>query len=515
MLLARFFSSNTKILQAQGNIMFAFGQSGNRSYNSVHKSFSNQKPVKQHMAADRRCYILGSVTRASTIKATTLFRYKYHDVFLSTLGDHYSEHSYQHFWAWSPRFQTNCKGVLNLSGKNSFTCKVESILGSDIMNGRAFVFSMGQDMQDILSSKRIGRLPDDGVGRGVVDLQDHDCAGTLIPGLPDDVAKSIVALAPQSDLPAMGCVAKSWNALLRSKEFHKIRRDSGTAEKRLYALTLSEDRRSTCWKTFSTVQNVWKDLAPLPGPLKSGSGFAVVDGKLLIIGGAVEGSRPSAVADVLLYDTSLNRWRKVASMHSARYEFACAVLNGLVYVVGGHGLGGKNLPHVEVYDLEQDRWTKLPSLRRARWGCIGCGLEGKLYVMAGRSSFTIGHSRCVDVFDPLKGQWEEAKNGCMMVLAHAIVDQELFCIEWKNDRKLAVFNAAENLWKSVVLPLAGSLSVGFYLANVNGKLLLFPTSTESACDTLIYDPNASSGSEWQTAEIRPLGACLYCTTIEA
>ncbi|MCO5595308.1 hypothetical protein L7F22_049349 [Adiantum nelumboides] len=381
------------------------------------------------------------------------------------------------------------------------------------MSCRGFVLSMGKEA--LRNSEKIGGLSAEDVVKDLISLQNHECAGTLIPGLPDDVAKSIMAMAPQSDLPAMGCVAKSWNMLLRSKEFNNIRRHLGTVEKQLYALTLSEDRRSTCWKVFSTIQNVWKDLAPMPGPLKSGSGFAVVDGKLLIIGGAVEGSKPLAVADVLLYDTSLNRWRKVASMHSARYEFACAVLNGLVYVVGGHGLGGKNLPTVEVYVPEQDKWIKLPSLRRARWGCIGCGLEGKLYVMAGRSSFTIGHSRRVDVFDPLKGQWEEAKNGCMMVLTHAIVDQELFCIEWKNDRKLAIFNAAENLWKSVALPLAGSLSVGFYLANVKGKLLLLPTSTDVSCDTLVYDPHASSGSEWQTAEIRPLGTCIYCTTIEA
>lgn len=201
-------------------------------------------------------------------------------------------------------------------------------------------------------------------------------------------------------------------------------------------------------------------------------------------------------------------------MHTPRYEFACTVLNGLVYVVGGHGLGGKNLPNVEVYNPEEDVWTKLPSLKRARWGGIGCGLKGRLYVMAGRSSFTIGHSRCVDVYDPVKGQWEEAKNGCMMVLTHAIVEHELFCIEWKNDRKLAVFNATENSWKRVALPLAGSLSVGFCLANLCGKLLLFPT-TEVPCDTFVYDPRATSGSEWQTAEIRPPGTCICCTTIKA
>eukprot|EP00250_Pteridium_aquilinum_P014081 c21765_g1_i1 orf=591-1865(+) len=410
-------------------------------------------------------------------------------------------------------FQSSYQGVFNMSATSTLKCKVESLVGSDIIAGRGLGLSKGYDPLDVNRDYIAG--PSCKMEEGPSILQDYDYAGTLIPGLPDDIAKSCMALVPRTDFPAMGCVAKSWKAVLQSKEFRKIRTDMGTIEAWLYALTISEDHKRTCWQVFSPLQNAWKDLSPMPGPLKSGSGFAVLDGKLLVIGGAVGESKSSAVADVLLYDSSLNRWRKIANMHTPRYEFACAVLDGSVYVVGGRGVGGKNLSDVEVYDVQRDMWTKLPSLRRARWGGIGCGLEGKLYVMAGRSSFTIGHSRCVDVYDPVKGQWEEAKNGCMMVLTHAIVDQELFCIEWKNDRKLAVFNAAQNSWKRVVLPLAGSLSVGLSLADLSGKVLLFPTTTEVPCDTFVYDPHAASGSEWQTAEIRPVGTCMCCTTIEA
>ena len=203
-------------------------------------------------------------------------------------------------------------------------------------------------------------------------------------------------------------------------------------------------------------------------------------------------------------------------MRTPRYEFACAVLGGFVYVVGGHGIAGKNLANVEVYDPLNNVWTDLPSLKRARWGCIGSALGGKLYVMGGRSSFTIGHSRCVDVFDPATKQWQEEKNGCMMVLTHAIVDEELFCIEWKHDRKLAVYNASENSWKRVALPLAGSLNVGFCLANLGGKLLLYPTRGEAPCDTFVFNPNAPSATAWQTMEImRSVGTCLCCATIAA
>lgn len=346
--------------------------------------------------------------------------------------------------------------------------------------------------------------------------QSEEPDGLLIPGLSDDIAKSCLSLVPRSDFPAMSCVAKAWKALLQSKEFHFIRKDSGMLEEWLYALTVTQDCQKMCWQVFSPNYNEWNDLPPMPGPSKCGSGFVVIDGKLLVIGGLVEeDAKSTAVADVLVYNSALNRWSKVASMHTPRYEFACAVLGGSVYVVGGHGTGGKNLSSVEVYDPLKDDWTNLPSLKRARWGCIGCGLEGKLFVMGGRSSFTIGHSRCVDIYDPATRQWEETKNGCVMVLTHAIVDKELFCIEWKNDMKLAVYNAAENSWKKVALPLAGSLSVGFCLASLMGKLLLFPTKTEAPCETFLYDPHASSGAEWQTTAIKPVGTCVCCATIAA
>lgn len=72
--------------------MFAFGHRANRPRNPTHKFFSSKKRGENYMAADKKCYILGSVTKASTIKASTLFKHKYHDVFLSALGDHYIEH---------------------------------------------------------------------------------------------------------------------------------------------------------------------------------------------------------------------------------------------------------------------------------------------------------------------------------------------------------------------------------------------------------------------------------------
>lgn len=84
-------------------------------------------------------------------------------------------------------------------------------------------------------------------------------------------------------------------------------------------------------------------------------------------------------------------------MNTARYDFACAEVNGIIYAVGGYGIDGDSLSSAEMYNPDTNRWTLMESLRRPRWGCFAYGLEGKLYVMGGRSSFTIGNSKFVDV----------------------------------------------------------------------------------------------------------------------
>lgn len=64
-------------------------------------------------------------------------------------------------------------------------------------------------------------------------------------------------------------------------------------------------------------------------------------------------------------------------MNVARYNFACAELNGMVYAVGGYGVDGESLSCAEVYDPDTDKWTLIESRRRPRWACFACGFEGK------------------------------------------------------------------------------------------------------------------------------------------
>lgn len=344
----------------------------------------------------------------------------------------------------------------------------------------------------------------------------NDIDSSILPGLPDDVAKYCLALVPRRYLPAMGAVCKKWRSFLKTKEFITVRKLAGLLEEWLFVLTMDSEGKESHWVVLDCLGLKRQLLPPMPGSTKAGFGVVVLNGKLLVMAGysVIEGTG-TASADVYEYDCYLNSWSKLSAMNVARYDFACAEVNGKVYAAGGYGTGRDSLSSVEMYDPETGRWTLIESLRRPRWGCFACGFDGMLYVMGGRSTFTIGNSRFVEVYDPEKHTWCEMKNGRVMVTAHAVLRKKLFCMEWKNQRKLSIFNPDDNSWKTVAVPLTGNSNIDFRFGILDGKLLLFSPEEEPGYRTLLYDPNASPGSEWCTSEIKPSARCLCCVTIKA
>ncbi|CAO2034706.1 unnamed protein product [Urochloa humidicola] len=348
-------------------------------------------------------------------------------------------------------------------------------------------------------------------------IQDQsDSNSVLIPGLPEDVAKICLALVPRSCFPVMGSVSKRWMAFIGSKEFITVRKEVGKIEEWIYVHTAGADGQGSRWEVLGSLGQKKKILPPMPGPNKAGFGVVVLDGKLLVMAGYAADHGKEFVSDeAYLYDACLNRWTALAKMNVARRDFACAEVNGVIYVAGGFGPDGENLSSVESYNPQQNKWILIQSLRRPRWGCFACGFNDKLYVMGGRSSFTIGNSRSVDVYDPDHCSWEEIKRGCVMVTSHAALDNRLFCIEWKNQRSLATFSPADNSWQRIPLPLTGSSSTRFCLGVLGMKILLFSLEEEPGYQTLMYDPTAPKGCEWQTSKLKPSGSCICSVTIEA
>ncbi|TKW03910.1 hypothetical protein SEVIR_7G074100v4 [Setaria viridis] len=345
--------------------------------------------------------------------------------------------------------------------------------------------------------------------------EQSDSYSVLIPGLPEDLAKICLALVPRSYFPVMGSVSKSWMTFIGSKEFIAVRKEVGKLEEWIYVLTAGAGGHGSRWEVLGSLDQKKRILPPMPGPNKAGFGVVVLDGNLFVMAGYAADHGKEFVSDeVYSYDACLNRWTALAKMNVARRDFACAEVNGVIYVAGGFGPDGDSLSSVEAYNPQKNKWILIQSLRRSRWGCFACGFNDKLYVMGGRSSFTIGNSRSVDVYDPDRRSWDEIKRGCVMVTSHAVLDKRLFCIEWKNQRSLATFNPADNSWQRIPVPLTGSSSTRFCLGVLGKKVLLFSLEEEPGYQTLMYDPAAPTECEWQTSKLKPSGSCICSVTIE-
>lgn len=70
---------------------------------------------------------------------------------------------------------------------------------------------------------------------------------------------------------------------------------------------------------------------------------------------------------VIRYDPEMDTWTPICSMSTRRIGVGCAVLNRLLFAVGGFD-GQNRLSSVECYDPERDEWTTVASMNTMRSG---------------------------------------------------------------------------------------------------------------------------------------------------
>ncbi|BFZ03645.1 hypothetical protein BsWGS_06685 [Bradybaena similaris] len=124
---------------------------------------------------------------------------------------------------------------------------------------------------------------------------------------------------------------------------------------------------------------------------------------LLVIGGQA----PKAIRSVECYDFQEERWYQLAEMPSRRCRCGVAVLNGLVYAVGGFN-GSLRVRSIDVYDPLKDTWNSCPSME-ARRSTLGVAvLNGHIYAVGGFDGAAGLDS--AEYFDVRTGQWKTVSN---------------------------------------------------------------------------------------------------------
>jgi len=244
-------------------------------------------------------------------------------------------------------------------------------------------------------------------------------AGAVAPG-PDGLPKVYVmhgySSGDTNNLRIYDPVADIWSAgpnspgALSSEAYFGATADDGSGDLKTYIIggrtTLTQNLK------YNPITNIWATNAPMPTG-RAGHGVAVVDNLIYAIGGRT-GTTPFDPIPLNInqvYDPVADTWAALTPMPTARSGVGAVAVGGLIYVFGGWSLVGstptlQNL--VEVYDPAADSWSTAAPMPTARayLGATECG--GKIYAIGGMISttpVTSSMTNIVEVYDPATDAW--------------------------------------------------------------------------------------------------------------
>ncbi|XP_064458270.1 kelch-like protein 2 [Ornithodoros turicata] len=151
----------------------------------------------------------------------------------------------------------------------------------------------------------------------------------------------------------------------------------------------------------------WYQLAELP-TRRCRAGLAVVDGLVFAVGG-FNGSLRVRTVDA--YDAARDQWTQAPSMEARRSTLGVAVLNGTIYAVGGFD-GSTGLNSAECYDPRAEEWKTVASMSIRR-SSVGVGvLSGLLYAVGGYDGASRQCLSSVECYNPVTDTWSPVAEMC-------------------------------------------------------------------------------------------------------
>ncbi len=162
---------------------------------------------------------------------------------------------------------------------------------------------------------------------------------------------------------------------------------------------------------YDPATNDWRTAANLPGPGVENPAAVTVEGKIYAFGGSTA-PFSGATAQTAVYDPDQDDWTVLAPMPTPRGGAAAAVIDGLIYVVGGMGTAGASLTTLEVYDPAEDDWVTRTPMDTPRDNPGAAALGGQLYVFGGRTRLANGTEvdgtlDSVERYDPGSNDWDD------------------------------------------------------------------------------------------------------------
>ena len=163
--------------------------------------------------------------------------------------------------------------------------------------------------------------------------------------------------------------------------------------------------------------DTWSSIAPMPGIARASSTIGVYGSTVYIAGGmsrleATANGTQDALSTVSSYDTISDTWRgEYPDLPSPRQHAGGAVVNGILYVIGGREAVGKH--YATVFALQLDRpsvWTQRAPMLTSRGGLACSALYDRYIVCAGGEGNTDnppGVFEETELYDTVLNKWTQ------------------------------------------------------------------------------------------------------------
>jgi N-acetylneuraminic acid mutarotase len=179
---------------------------------------------------------------------------------------------------------------------------------------------------------------------------------------------------------------------------------------------------------YDPLADVWVERAPIPIPISSQVAVAVYNGELYVCG--TTGNKPWLYS----YNPQMDRWTKRASLNLVRSVEGFAVLNGKLYLIGGNEPGHEpsEIWRIDVYDPSKDEWqiggiADLPE-GRTHLGPTIPVVNDKIYVIGGWNGYSAQNT--VYIYDPATNSWSlgPPMPTARYELAYAVLNNKIYAI---------------------------------------------------------------------------------------
>ena len=151
----------------------------------------------------------------------------------------------------------------------------------------------------------------------------------------------------------------------------------------------------------------WSSLSPMPIP-RGDVAVAVVNNILYVIGGVSSTPTGSCYNNVDAYDPSTNQWTTKAPLPFAGSAMSAVAINNLIYVFGGENCGaGTASANVYIYHPATDSWTQASTMMPSGGlTFMGAATDGtNAYLVGGANSGSLTMSSNIQIYNPTTNSW--------------------------------------------------------------------------------------------------------------